>query len=82
VPTFSDRGCRLISVTDPYSRVLGFLDKEKTETLIETNKEVGLVVIMEKTRYCMSLYDHQNAGQAHDMLIGNKSFGNILNIWE
>jgi hypothetical protein len=28
VPTFADRRCRMVSVTDPYSRILGFLDWE------------------------------------------------------
>jgi hypothetical protein len=27
VPIFADRGCHLVSVTDPYSRILGFLDR-------------------------------------------------------
>jgi hypothetical protein len=27
VPTFSDRGCRVVSITDPYGRILGFLDR-------------------------------------------------------
>jgi CBS-domain-containing membrane protein len=26
VPTFADRGCHVVSVTDPYGRILGFLD--------------------------------------------------------
>jgi hypothetical protein len=26
LPTFADRGCHVISVTDPYGRILGFLD--------------------------------------------------------
>jgi hypothetical protein len=26
VPTFPDSGCHVVSVTDPYSRILGFLD--------------------------------------------------------
>jgi hypothetical protein len=26
VPTFADRGCRVVSVTNPYCRILGFLD--------------------------------------------------------
>jgi hypothetical protein len=26
VPTLADRGCRMVSVTDPYSRILGFID--------------------------------------------------------
>jgi hypothetical protein len=28
VPTFADRGCRVVSVTDPYGRILGFLDRK------------------------------------------------------
>jgi hypothetical protein len=26
VPTFEDRGCHVVSVTDPYGRILDFLD--------------------------------------------------------
>jgi hypothetical protein len=26
VPTFADRGCHVVNVTDPYGRILGFLD--------------------------------------------------------
>jgi hypothetical protein len=28
-PTFADRGCRLVSVTDPYGRTFGFLDRSR-----------------------------------------------------
>jgi hypothetical protein len=28
VPTFADRGCHVVNVTDPYSYILGFLDRE------------------------------------------------------
>jgi hypothetical protein len=27
-PTFADRGCHVVSVTDPYGRILGFLDRD------------------------------------------------------
>jgi hypothetical protein len=27
VLTFADRGCRVVSVTDPYGHILGFLDR-------------------------------------------------------
>jgi hypothetical protein len=27
VPTFADRGCRVVSATDPYCRIVGFLDR-------------------------------------------------------
>jgi hypothetical protein len=29
VPTFADRGCGVISVTDPYGRILVFLDRSR-----------------------------------------------------
>jgi hypothetical protein len=29
VPTFADRGCHVVSVTDPYSRIHGFLDRSR-----------------------------------------------------
>jgi hypothetical protein len=29
VPTFADRGCRVVSVTDPQGRILGFLDRSR-----------------------------------------------------
>jgi CBS-domain-containing membrane protein len=29
VPTFADRGFHVVSVTDPYSRILGFLDQSR-----------------------------------------------------
>jgi hypothetical protein len=27
VPTFADRGCRVVSATDPHGFILGFLDR-------------------------------------------------------
>jgi hypothetical protein len=29
VPTFAGRGCQVISATDPYGRILGFLDQSR-----------------------------------------------------
>jgi hypothetical protein len=29
VPTFADRGCRVVSTTDPHGRILGFLDRSR-----------------------------------------------------
>jgi hypothetical protein len=29
VPHFADRGCHVVSVTDPYGRILGFLDRSR-----------------------------------------------------
>jgi CBS-domain-containing membrane protein len=36
VPTSADRGCHMVSVTDPYGRILGFLDQYFFSTLIIT----------------------------------------------
>jgi hypothetical protein len=45
--------------------------KKNTETEIDASKEVGLEVNTEKTKY-MLLSCHQNAGQNHDIKIGNR----------
>jgi hypothetical protein len=29
LPTFADKGCHVVSVTDPYRRVLGFIDRSR-----------------------------------------------------
>jgi hypothetical protein len=29
LPTFADKGCQVVSVTDPYGRILGFLDRNR-----------------------------------------------------
>jgi CBS-domain-containing membrane protein len=29
VPTFEDRGCHVVSVADPYGRILGVLDRSR-----------------------------------------------------
>jgi hypothetical protein len=29
LPTFADQGCHVVSVTDPYGRILGFLDRSR-----------------------------------------------------
>jgi hypothetical protein len=29
LPTFADRGCHVVSVTNPYGRILGFLDRNR-----------------------------------------------------
>jgi hypothetical protein len=29
LPTFADKGCHVVSVTDPYGRILGFVDRSR-----------------------------------------------------
>jgi hypothetical protein len=52
----------VISVTDPYGRILKFLD---------TSKKVGLVVNKEKSK-CVLMPHHQNTGKNHDIKIANR----------
>jgi hypothetical protein len=49
---------------------------KNTETLIDDNKEVGLEVNVEKTKY-MLVSRYQNAGQTREIEIGNRSFENM-----
>ena len=51
--------------------------KKKKQTLIDTSKDVGLEVNTEKTKY-MLLSRDQNAGENHEISIGNRS----LKIWQ
>jgi hypothetical protein len=53
--------------------------RKNTETLFDTNKEVGIEVNAEKTKYMLTSH-HQNGGQNHDMKmhIGNRSFENVV----
>jgi hypothetical protein len=41
MPTFADGGCHVVSVTDSYGRILGFLDKT-IEVLLRRNSGFGL----------------------------------------
>jgi hypothetical protein len=50
--------------------------KEKTETLIDSSKEVGLEINIAKTKY-MLLSRNQNAGRNRDVTITNRSFENV-----
>jgi hypothetical protein len=47
-----------------------------TETLIDASKEVGLEIIVEKTKYMLVPCD-QNPGQNRDIKMGNRSFENM-----
>jgi hypothetical protein len=46
---------------------------KNTETIIDTSKEVGLELNVEKTKYMLVSRD-QNAEQKWDLKIGNRSF--------
>jgi hypothetical protein len=50
--------------------------KKNTEIRIDASKEVGLEVNAEKAKY-MLLPRHQNAGQNHNIKIGDRSFENV-----
>jgi hypothetical protein len=55
---------------------LGLAINKNTGTLIDTSKEVGLEVNVEKTKY-MLVSRHQNAGQNWEIKIGNRLFENV-----
>jgi hypothetical protein len=44
--------------------------------MLEANKEVGLDVVTEKTKY-MVMSRHENAGQNHSLLTDNKCFVDV-----
>jgi hypothetical protein len=45
MPTFADRGCNVISVTDPYGRNLGFLDRTRLHTRIKQLLKLQFCII-------------------------------------
>jgi hypothetical protein len=49
---------------------------KNTETLIDTRKEFGIDINVEKTKY-MLLSGYQNVGQNGDISIANRSFENV-----
>jgi hypothetical protein len=53
--------------------------KKNTDTSIDTSKEVGLEVKIEKNMYTL-LSCHQNAGQTHDIKIANRCFENVAQL--
>jgi hypothetical protein len=50
--------------------------KKNMGTLIDASKEVGLEINVEKIKY-MLLSRHQNVGRNRDIILANRSFGNV-----
>jgi hypothetical protein len=50
--------------------------KKNTEALLDANREVGLEMNLEKTKY-MLMSCNQKVGQKHSMKIANRSFENV-----
>jgi hypothetical protein len=50
--------------------------KEKTETLLEASREVGLEINSEKTKYMITSH-HQNSGQNQNIRIANELFEKV-----
>jgi hypothetical protein len=50
--------------------------KKNTKALVVTNKEIGLEVSAEKTKYMVMSRD-QNAGQNHNLMVDTKSFERV-----
>jgi hypothetical protein len=64
--------CPLFANADDVNLLLSN-NEENTETLTDANKEVGLEINAEKTKY-MLLSRHQNSGKYHDIKIANFYF--------
>jgi hypothetical protein len=64
---------RLLAYADDVNLLGDNIDtiKKNTETLIDANKEVGLEINVDKTKY-MLLYHHQNVGQNQDIKKGGE----------
>jgi sorting nexin-29 len=68
---------QLLAYADDVNQLGDNIDTIKnTETSIDANKEVGLEVNTEKTKYMLVSHD-QNADQNQDIKIGNRSFENV-----
>jgi hypothetical protein len=50
--------------------------KEKSETLLEASRDIGLEINAEKTKYVI-MTCHQNSGQKQNVRIANESFENV-----
>jgi hypothetical protein len=53
--------------------------KKNTDILIDSSKEVGLEINIEKSKYLL-LPHHQNAGQNRDTEIANRLFENCVTV--
>jgi hypothetical protein len=51
--------------------------KEKSETLLEASRDIGLEINAEKTKY-MIMSRYQNSGQNQNIRIANESFENVV----
>jgi hypothetical protein len=48
VPTFADRGCHVVSVTDPYSRILNLLDRIFVKTITNCyNFQIYILIVLQ-----------------------------------
>jgi hypothetical protein len=71
---------RLLDYADDVNLLGDDIDtiKKNTKTLIDSSKEVGLQINVEKTKYSYMLQsNHQNAGPNREMKIANISFENV-----
>jgi hypothetical protein len=51
VPAFADRGCHVVSVTDPYGHILGFMILKCLECNENTTKIIILQQYCNKNKY-------------------------------
>jgi hypothetical protein len=69
---------RLLAYADDVNLLGDNIDtiNKNAKPLIDSSKEVGLEINVEKTKY-MLLSRHQNVGQNQDVKIANRSFENV-----
>jgi hypothetical protein len=63
VPTFAGRGCHMVSVTDPYGRILGFLDRETEEYISKFGRSVEHIAntrVVRKIRLPMIFHNEKH----------------------
>jgi hypothetical protein len=56
VPTSADRGCYVVSVTNPYGRILGFLDRWQCDVAINKVIQIFFVMYLKKLGLSEWLY--------------------------
>jgi hypothetical protein len=74
---------QLLAYADDVNLLGHYIDtiKKNAESLIDASKEIGLEIIVEKTKY-MLLSRHQNVAQNRKVKIPNRSFeSHSSNIW-
>jgi hypothetical protein len=68
VPTFDDRGCHVVSVIDPYCRILGFLNRPvcSHKRKIKTFKIIVLLVVLYECKTWSLILSDEHTSKAFE----------------